>query len=141
MFIVETLFSVLLIQTPPLRKAEDAMIQFDSVDNRCIVSQEEEKVMEPITLLGDSIQEALAKDFGAIPQVKHILTESVPTALLVWIAVDDPEPHIRHRIYDKELGLISEFPNIDFEFNLVSSLGRSASDIATGCAVAYSRPD
>ena len=73
----------------------------------------------------DNMDQALAKDFAAIPQVKYVLLEKVSNSLLVWIAVDNPTPAVRRRIYDKELGLISEFRDVDFDFNLIPALGRS----------------
>ena len=61
------------------------------------------------------MDQALAKDFAAIPQVKYVLLEKVSKSLLVWIAVDNPTRAVRRRIYDKELGLISEFSDVDFD--------------------------
>lgn len=80
----------------------------------------------------DTLETALAKDFGSVDQVRHVLTEWADRSLLVWISIDDPRPGVRDRIYQKELELMSGFPEIDFDFNLINSMGRSAEEIAGG---------
>jgi hypothetical protein len=87
------------------------------------------------------VNDALARHLGSVPQVKFVMTEAVPNALLVWIAVDNPEPGVRRRIYDQELGLLSEFPETDFDFNLIVAMGRPAAEIAAGSKLIYSRPE
>src|ERR1039457_61618 len=77
----------------------------------------------PDLLIADDLETALGKDFGGIPQVRHVLAERVDGPLLVWIAVDNPEASVRKRIYQKELELIDGFPEIDFDFNLVPASG------------------
>jgi hypothetical protein len=67
------------------------------------------------------------------------MAERVDGPFLVWIAVDDPTPEVRARIYQKEMELIDGFPEIDFDFNLVLAMGRSHAEIATGASVIYSR--
>jgi hypothetical protein len=76
-----------------------------------------------------------------VPEVRHILTEWDGRSLLVWIATDNPEPGARRRIYQKELGLISGFPEIEFDFNLIPSMGRRPEDLATGARLVYSRSE
>ena len=87
----------------------------------------------------DSLEVALAKDLASVPQVCHVLTEWVDGPLLVWIVVDNPEPSVRRRIYQKELGLIEGFPEIEFDFNLIPAMGRNVNELATGAHVVYSR--
>ncbi len=87
------------------------------------------------------VNDALASHLGSVPQVKFVMTEAIPNALLVWIAVDNPEPEVRRRIYDQELGLLTEFPETDFDFNLIVSMGRPAAELAGGSNLIYSRPE
>jgi hypothetical protein len=86
-------------------------------------------------------EEALTQDLSAIPQVRHVLTDYANGILSVWIAVDDPRPEVRYRVYDKELELLSAFPEVEFDFNLIPSLGRSAAEIASRAKVAFSRQE
>ncbi len=59
----------------------------------------------------------------------------------MWIAVDDPKPQVRRKIYQKELALIEGFPEVEFDFNLIPTMGRKAEDFATGAHVVFSRAD
>jgi hypothetical protein len=93
----------------------------------------------PDLQIADSLEVALATDLASVPQVRHILIERDDGPLIVRIAVDDPEPGVRRRIYQKELGLIEGFPETEFDFNLVPAMGRNADELATGARVIYSR--
>jgi hypothetical protein len=53
----------------------------------------------PDVLIADDLEIALGKDFGEIPQVRHVLAESVDRSLRIWIAVDNPEASVRKEIY------------------------------------------
>jgi hypothetical protein len=92
-------------------------------------------------VIANSIETALGKDFGGIPQVRHVLTEWVDGPLLVWIALDNPEAKVRKRVYQKELELMDAFPDIDFDFNLIPALGRTAEQLATGAHIVFSRQE
>lgn len=96
--------------------------------------------MLPVALEHDAvIDEALLRHFGAVEQVRYILTEHAPDALLVWIALDDGPAAVRRRIYDEELALLTGFPDAAFDFNLVLVSGRTAAEIASGATVVYTR--
>ncbi|HCC56440.1 MAG TPA: hypothetical protein DEQ47_04125 [Solibacterales bacterium] len=86
-----------------------------------------------------ALEDALSKDLASVAQVRHVLTHQLARSLLVWIALDDCGSDVRKRIYQKELELISEFPDVEFDFNLVPALGRDAGQIATDAHVVYSR--
>jgi hypothetical protein len=94
----------------------------------------------PDLLIADDLEIALGKDFGEIPQVRHVLAERVGGPLLVWIAVDKEN----HRLAPTLSG-ISSFarwlPEIDFDFNLVPALGRGAQELASGAHVVFSRQE
>jgi hypothetical protein len=97
--------------------------------------------MPELLLLADTLETALSRDLASVPQVRHVLTEWADGLLLVWIAIDNPEPGVRRRIYQKELELMAGFPEIEFDFNLIPAMGRTADDLATGARVVYSRPE
>ena len=115
------------------------MVNFESNAKELILSTENAKM--PDVLITDSLETALGKDFSGIPQVCHVLTERVDGLLLVWIALDDPEPSVRKRVYQKELELMDGFPDIDFDFNLIPALGRKPEELATGAHVVFSRQE
>lgn len=61
--------------------------------------------------------------------------------LLVWIALDSPTRENREKVFQKQFELIDGFPEIAFDFNLISSLNRSGADFASGATLIYSRED
>jgi|SRR5471032_739230 hypothetical protein len=95
----------------------------------------------PDSLVADSVETALGKDFGSISQVRYVLTERADGPLLVWVAIDNPEPSVRRKIYRKELELIDRFPDMDFDFNLIPAMGRRAEELAAGARVVFSRQE
>ena len=57
----------------------------------------------PDVQIADTLEVALATDLASVPQVRHILIEWNDGPLIVWIAVDDPDPGVRRLIYQKGL--------------------------------------
>jgi|SRR6185437_10997541 len=115
------------------------MIQFNSSPVDAILRSENSTLAR--NDIADPLEGALSKDLASIRQVRHVLTHKVNESLLVWIALDNPEPDIRHLIYEKELGLINGFPDVEFDFNLVPAMGRAAREIVSNANVVYSRLD
>lgn len=114
------------------------LLTFPSIDHQLVWKP---TVINPEILTAKSIESALAEDFAAVQEVRHILTEQVEGNLLVWIAIDRADSYeLRSRVYDKELALMDGFPEINFDFNLIPALERNAKDLATGARVVYSRP-
>ena len=136
---LETLVSFALVGAVPQRRIEDDIIQFDSTATGQVMLFADQQI-EPEVLIADTLENVIAKDIGAIPQVAHVLTEDVPEALLVWIVLEgNPDRHVRRRVYEKELGLISEFPDNDFDFNVIPAMGRHVAEIITGAKLVFSR--
>lgn len=140
MFVVEGALSVFLAHPFRWRTAENCLMHFDSNRSELVLTNERAKMPE-LLLFADTLETALSRDLASVPQVRHVLTEWADGPLLVWIAIDNPEPDVRRRIYQKELGLIDGFPEIEFDFNLIPAMGRVAGDLVTGARVVYSRPE
>ncbi len=87
----------------------------------------------------DTLEAVLAKDLGSVDAVRYVFMERADGPLLIWIAMDDTAPETRRRVYAKELSLIEGFPGIEFNFNLVPSMGRSPEQICSSARVVYSR--
>lgn len=114
------------------------MIQFSSNMEEAL--QISELFTHPIVLFSDDIEKVVAKDLAAISDVSHVFTHVVETSVLVWIVVDDPRIDVRHQIFDRELALINEFPETEFDFNIVPRMGREADEVIRGEAhIAYTR--
>jgi hypothetical protein len=89
--------------------------------------------------VADGLDASLPRDFASIPQVRDVLTERADGSLLVWISVDDPTPSTRRSVFEKELEIIACLPGVEFEFNLIPSLGSGAREISTTAESIYSR--
>ncbi len=139
MLVIESALSVWLASASPTREMQDELLHFDSNFHELILTSEQVKT--PDLLMPNTLEGALAEDLATIPQVRHVLTEWTDGPLLVWIAADGPEPDVRRRIYQKELELITVFPEVEFDFNLIPAMNRSAEELATGARVVYSRPE
>lgn len=99
-----------------------------------------ERPVEPKFIV-DNLELALAKDLASVPQVRHVLADKADDSLLVWVAIAEPEPAVRRKIYQKELALITGFPEINFDFNLIPTMGRGINEIVTAAHIIFSRPE
>jgi hypothetical protein len=88
----------------------------------------------------DSVDVAASQDLGMIPEVRHVIVERFVDSYLVWVALDNPDREVREKVFDKQLGLLERFPEVDFDFNLIPAMGRSANEISTSGSVVFSRP-
>lgn len=140
MFIVEGALSILLAQPLRLREAKECLVHPDSNQDELVLTNERAKMPE-LLLFADSLETALCRDLASVPEVRHILTERTERSLLIWIAIDNPDPSVRRRIYQKELSIMTGFPEIEFDFNLIPSMDRRPEDLATGARVVYSRSE
>lgn len=93
----------------------------------------------PEVLWSEDLETALARDLSFVPQVRYVLMERAESNLLVWIGVDHPTRAVRESVYAKELSLIEGFPEVDFDFNIISSLSRDHLEVASGAKVVYVR--
>ncbi len=139
MFVIEGVPLVALAASPKRCDTERSEVRLELNSSAPWLTTTTAYGYEPDVLFGESLEIAMAKDFASVPQVRHVMAERVDGPFLVWIAVDDPTPEVRARIYQKEMELIDGFPEIDFDFNLVLAMGRSHAEIATGASVIYSR--
>ncbi len=139
MLVVETLVFVVLVCESRRSSVGEQVVHFDSQYEGLLLTNE--AGVEPAVAIADNLETAMSKDFASVSEVRHVLTERADGNLLVWIAVDDPRPEVRKRIYQKELSLIEGFPEVDFDFNLIPAMGRAADDLATGARVVFSRTE
>lgn len=138
MIVEMTLLSFVLSCQP--RKCSGQGDQILHLSSNCpILAPSARRFLVPHTMVADSLEVALAKDLATIPDVRHVLAEHVDGNLLVWIAIDNPEYELRTQIYQKQLELMDGFPEVNFDFNLIPAMGRSAAGLATGARAIYSR--
>lgn len=138
MFFAETVCAIALAGAPRLTTEESLIMHFHS-DYTALVIDTSKEPIKPNVVIGKDLREALAEDFATVPQVRNVLVDRVDEAMLVWIVADNPERPVRDRIFQKQLGLMDAFPEIDFDFNLIPSMGRPIEEIVTAVRPVYSR--
>jgi len=137
MFLIESAVSVLVAYGLRPRDTTTTMVEFDSLFEAFTMTTEQMKAVT--AKLPDTLETVLAKDFGSVDAVRYVFTEWAEGPLLVWIALDDAAPEVRQRIYAKELSLIEGFPEVEFDFNLIPSMGRPPEQICSAARVVYSK--
>jgi hypothetical protein len=94
---------------------------------------------EPAILYSQALEVALAADIALVPDVRHILVERADDNLLVWIALDNPTKEVREKVFQKQFDLIDGFPEVSFDFNLISAKDRTPEEFASSAKLVYSR--
>jgi len=118
---------------------ENRVLSVDSSGEKITITPNCSK--EPSLLYSASLESALAEDFGLVPDVRNVLIERAEDNLLVWISIDNPTKEVRERVFQKQFDLIEGFPEIAFDFNLISARNRSPQDFASSAKLIYSRED
>jgi hypothetical protein len=92
---------------------------------------------ESSLLNGVTVEKALAADMSLVSEVKRIFVERADGNLLVWLAALKPSKEVREKIFEKQFGLIDAFPEISFDFNIVSTDAERPSEIASEAKLIY----
>jgi hypothetical protein len=117
MLIAETVFIVGVVCGGSMRKAETGNFEFSSVVPAILAC-----AANPPNCVGfgDSVKDAIAKDFYTIPSVKNVFIEEENGEAVVRISVPHDVPRdIRYEIYDKQSAIVEAFPEMLFDFSLV----------------------
>jgi len=128
---------VVLACDPEKCSAGESLVSLDSNTDAVVLTADWSK--HPTVLHSADLETVLAKDFGSLKDVHSVLVERAESNFLVWISVENPTKESRERVFAKELGLIDGFPEIDFDFNIISARGRTPSEFASSAKVIYSR--
>ena len=132
--------SIVLAAAPPPRFGEGRSVFSHTSGERLftIIAQGSSK---PNLIYSKTLEDALAMDLGLVPEVRYVCVERADDNLRVWIAVDNPTKQNREKVFQKQFDLIDGFPEISFDFNVIPSLGRTASAFAPDAKMIYSRED
>jgi hypothetical protein len=90
-------------------------------------------------LFSESMEEAVAADLSTVSNVNMVMVERADDNLLVWIALDNPTKEVREKVFRKQFDIIDGFPEISFDFNLISAKNRSPEEFASSAKLIYSR--
>ena len=96
---------------------------------------------EPNLLHSATLEDALAMDLSLVSDIRYVSIERADDNLLVWIALDHPTRDNRERVFQKQFNLIEGFPEISFDFNLISSGNRAPREFLSDGKLIYSRED
>jgi len=94
---------------------------------------------EPTVTYVFGVESALALYFSVVPEVTSVLTERTADNLLVWITADGPSRDARERIFQKQFDMIDTFPEVNFDFNLVSTRSGDPSEVASSAKVIFAK--
>ena len=68
---------------------------------------------------GQAIDSFAFADLGRLPHVRKIFALQNGCVVSVWTVVDSFDREVRDRIYAVERNLFSDFPSIQFDFNVI----------------------
>ena len=86
-----------------------------------------------------TVDDALAFDFGHILDVRAVYAVHAERNLRVLIALDNPSVENREKVFEKQYDLISGFPDLFFDFNLIPARNRAHHEMATDAKLIYTR--
>jgi hypothetical protein len=95
--------------------------------------------IEPSVCHGESVENAIANDLSFVPEVDSIFVERAEGNLLIWVTANRPSAHVRERIFDKQFAVIDAFPEVSFDFNIVSTDASSAGEISSSAKLLFTR--
>jgi hypothetical protein len=90
-------------------------------------------------LYSESVEDALAADLKSVAEINCIFVERVEGNLLVWMTADHPPKEARERIFQKQFDLIDAFPEVSFDFNIVSTSANDPREIDSAAKLIYFR--
>jgi hypothetical protein len=81
-----------------------------------------------------TIEANVGLEFSLIPEVECVTIQRQEDGkgLQVLTVVNDRSPEIRSKIYKREQALIDSYPMFEFDFHIVSRMGRPLSDVIRG---------
>lgn len=95
--------------------------------------------VESSMLYSQSVENALAEYLAMVPEVEQIFVERADGNLLVWLTSDRPSRDVRERIFQTQFDLIDAFPEVSFDFNIISTRPGTPTENVSGAKLVYSR--
>jgi len=77
-----------------------------------------------------------------VPEVESVFVDREKSGkqVRITVVVDKRDPAVRAKVYAREQAIIDEYPNLEFDFHVVSRMGRDLKDITdTIGKLAFSR--
>jgi hypothetical protein len=82
-----------------------------------------------IELLTIRLNEFVALELSLVPEVEYVFTAFRNNAFYIWVVTELFERETREHIYEREKAIIDQFTMFEFDFYIVSRLGRQVRDL------------
>jgi hypothetical protein len=134
--LVEVTASVILAAAVQRYGAGESTFAITSDKSRSVIACGR---VESSMLQGKSVEKALAEYLAMVPEVERIFVERADGNLLVWLTSDRPSREVRERIFKTQFDLIDAFPEVSFDFNIISTRPGTPSENVSEAKLVYSR--
>jgi hypothetical protein len=77
------------------------------------------------------LKEFIALELSSAAEVEYVFCAFRNNVFYVWVLLDRFENEVRERIYEREELIIDEFPMFEFDFYLISRMGREPGELVS----------
>ena len=134
---VATLYIVLSAACPNSGSGEGDVAVVNSTSDKVTLIVANPSHIAPI--IARDLEAAMAEDFSLVPEVLRVSVERAEGNLLVWLAANRPSPEVRERIFRKQFAIIEAFPEVSFDFNLISLTSDEVGEFASSAKAIFTR--
>ncbi len=101
------------------------------IHSRELVSNQWARLWSEETRLLISPETFIGLELSLVPEVESVYVESSEstTDFRVMVVVDKRDPEVRAKVYARERAVIGEYSNLDFDFHIISRMGRNLREI------------
>lgn len=99
-------------------------------DSGSIILQTDESKL-PIEVQTKCLKEFIALELSSVAEVEYVFSAFRNKVFYVWVLLNRFENEVRERIYDREGLVIDEFPMFEFDFYLISRMGRDPGELVS----------
>lgn len=108
--------------------SSDESVPSNDIWNIATKTQDEVLYEDPNTRI-IAIENFFAENFFAIQEVEAVYFRDEDNTIKVWTLINELDRSIRNRIYEIEFSLMKRFPEIGFDFHVVSRNNRDMGEI------------
>ena len=84
---------------------------------------------ETESLKAMSLNEFIGTELSTVSAVECVFASRKGNVMQVCTVVNDFDPEVRAKIYDRETAIIDEFDSLEFDFDIVSRRGRDLAEV------------
>lgn len=99
-------------------------------DSGNILLQTDESTL-PIAVQTKRLKEFIALELSSVDEVEYVFSALRNNVFYIWVLLDRFESEVRGRIYRREELIIDEFPMFEFDFYLISRMGRDPGELVS----------